>query len=110
LLADRNDEKTNKRLLSKVHRPTRDLIREDEVARPSSVFAWLTRSRAYEQLDEIEEMTSRQSRVLEKDHRREKSGKLVRATKLPPVGNQRVKSTSPCSAAVGGDQDGRPPR
>jgi len=66
LLADLHDEKTNKRLLSKDTELTRDLIekmksRDLKRMRPGQQGPALN-----EQIDEIEEMTSRQIAVLEK--------------------------------------------
>ncbi|MBS1877470.1 MAG: DNA-directed RNA polymerase subunit beta [Acidobacteria bacterium] len=83
LLADLHDEKTNKKLLSKGADLTRDLI-EKLRGRDLKRMKLNTRDlRLNEQIDEIEEMTSRQIAVLEKITE-EKIGKLRKGDELPP--------------------------
>ena len=83
LLADLHDERTNKRLLSKgtvlapdliAHVKSRDLKRMKIADR---------HPRLSEEVDEIEEMTSRQIDVLQKITK-EKEGKLKKGDELPP--------------------------
>jgi DNA-directed RNA polymerase subunit beta len=83
LLADLHDEKTNKRLLSKDTELTREII-EKMKSRDLKRMRLATRDpRLNEQIDEIEEMTSRQIAVLEKITD-EKIGKLRKGDELPP--------------------------
>jgi len=83
LLADLHDEKTNKRLLSKDTELTRDLI-EKMKSRDLKRMRFKDKDpRLNEQVDEIEEMTSRQIAVLEKITE-EKIGKLRKGDELPP--------------------------
>ncbi len=83
LLADLHDEKTNKKLLSKGAELTRDLI-EKLRGRDLKRMKLNTRDlRLNEQIDEIEEMTSRQIAVLEKITE-EKIAKLRKGDELPP--------------------------
>ncbi|MCL4401447.1 MAG: DNA-directed RNA polymerase subunit beta [Acidobacteria bacterium] len=83
LLADLHDEKTNKRLLSKDQDVTRDLI-EKMKSRDLKRMRFKDKDpRLNEQIDEIEEMTSRQIAVLEKITE-EKIGKLRKGDELPP--------------------------
>ena len=83
LLADLHDEKTNKRLLSKDTELTRDII-EKMKSRDLKRMRLTSRDpRLNEQIDEIEEMTSRQIAVLEKITD-EKIGKLRKGDELPP--------------------------
>jgi len=83
LLADLHDEKTNKRLLSKGAELTRDVI-EKLRARDMKRMKLKDRDpRLNEQIDEIEEMTSRQIAVLEKITE-EKIAKLKKGDELPP--------------------------
>ncbi len=82
-MADLHDEKTNKKLLSKGAELTRDVIeklrgRDLKRMRMSSKDLRLN-----EQIDEIEEMTSRQIAVLEKITE-EKIAKLRKGDELPP--------------------------
>ena len=83
LVADLHDEKTNKRLLSKGTVLTRDLI-EKIRARDLKRMRFKEKDpRLNEQIDEIEEMTSRQIAVLEKITQ-EKIEKLKKGDELPP--------------------------
>jgi len=83
LLADLHDEKTNKRLLSKGTRLTRDII-ERMKARDLKRMKLKDRDpRLNEQIDEIEEMTSRQVAVLERITE-ERIAKLKKGDELPP--------------------------
>jgi DNA-directed RNA polymerase subunit beta len=83
LLADLHDEKTNKRLLSKDTELTRDII-EKMKSRDLKRMRFSSKDpRLNEQIDEIEEMTSRQIAVLEKITD-EKVGKLRKGDELPP--------------------------
>jgi DNA-directed RNA polymerase subunit beta len=83
LLADLHDEKTNKRLLSKDTELSRDII-EKMKSRDLKRMRFPSKDpRLNEQIDEIEEMTSRQIAVLEKITD-EKIGKLRKGDELPP--------------------------
>jgi DNA-directed RNA polymerase subunit beta len=83
LLADLHDEKTNKRLLSKDTELSRDII-EKMKSRDLKRMRFASKDpRLNEQIDEIEEMTSRQIAVLEKITD-EKIGKLRKGDELPP--------------------------
>ena len=83
LVADLHDEKTNKRLLSKGTRLTRELI-ERVRARDLKRMKLKDRDpRLNEQIDEIEEMTSRQIAVIERITE-EKIAKLKKGDELPP--------------------------
>ncbi len=83
LLADLHDEKTNKKLLSKEVPLNRDVL-EKLRARDLKRMRLNTRDiRLNEQIDEIEEMTSRQIAVLEKITE-EKVAKLRKGDELPP--------------------------
>ncbi len=83
LVADLHDEKTNKKLLSKGVDLTRDVI-EKLKARDLKRMRLKDRDpRLNEQIDEIEEMTSRQIAVLEKITE-EKVAKLRKGDELPP--------------------------
>ncbi len=83
LQADLHDEKTNKKLLSKETPLTRDVL-EKLRARDLKRMRLNTRDiRLNEQIDEIEEMTSRQIAVLEKITE-EKVAKLRKGDELPP--------------------------
>jgi DNA-directed RNA polymerase subunit beta len=83
LTADLHDERTNKRLLSKDTDLTRDII-EKVKSRDLKRMRLSTRDpRLNEQIDEIEEMTSRQIAVLEKITD-EKIAKLRKGDELPP--------------------------
>jgi DNA-directed RNA polymerase subunit beta len=83
LLADLHDEKTNKRLLSKDAILTRDLIEKMKSRDLKRMRLKDKDMRVNEQIDEIEEMTSRQIAVLEKITE-EKIGKLRKGDELPP--------------------------
>ena len=83
LLADLHDEKTNKRLLSKDTELTRELIEKMKSRDLKRMRLSNKDPRLNEQIDEIEEMTSRQIAVLEKITD-EKTGKLRKGDELPP--------------------------
>jgi DNA-directed RNA polymerase subunit beta len=83
LLADLHDEKTNKRLLSKDTDLTRDLIERMKSRDLKRMRLTNKEPRLNEQIDEIEEMTSRQIAVLEKITD-EKIAKLRKGDELPP--------------------------
>ena len=83
LQADLHDEKTNKKLLSKEMPLTRDVL-EKLKARDLKRMRLNTKDvRLNEQIDEIEEMTSRQIAVLEKITE-ERVAKLRKGDELPP--------------------------
>jgi DNA-directed RNA polymerase subunit beta len=83
LLADLHDEKTNKRLLSKDTELTRELIEKMKSRDLKRMRIANKDLRLNEQIDEIEEMTSRQVQVLEKITD-EKIAKLRKGDELPP--------------------------
>ena len=83
LLADLHDEKTNKRLLSKDTDLTRDMIEKMKSRDLKRMRLANKETRLNEQIDEIEEMTSRQIAVLEKITD-EKIAKLRKGDELPP--------------------------
>ena len=83
LLADLHDEKTNKRLLSKDTELTRDIIEKMKSRDLKRMRLTNKDPRLNEQIDEIEEMTSRQIAVLEKITD-EKVAKLRKGDELPP--------------------------
>ncbi len=83
LLADLHDERTNKKLLSKGAELTRDLIEKLRARDLKRMKLKDKDLRLNEQVDEIEEMTSRQIAVLEKITE-EKIGKLRKGDELPP--------------------------
>jgi DNA-directed RNA polymerase subunit beta len=83
LVADLHDEKTNKRLLSKDTDLTRDLIEKMKSRDLKRMRLANKEPRLNEQIDEIEEMTSRQIAVLEKITD-EKIAKLRKGDELPP--------------------------
>jgi DNA-directed RNA polymerase subunit beta len=83
VLADLHDEKTNKKLVSKGLDLTRDVV-EKLRARDLKRVKFANKDvRLNEQIDEIEEMTSRQIAVLEKITE-EKIAKLRKGDELPP--------------------------
>jgi DNA-directed RNA polymerase subunit beta len=83
VLADLHDEKTNKKLVSKGLHLTRDVV-EKMRARDLKRVRFANKDvRLNEQIDEIEEMTSRQIAVLEKITE-EKIAKLRKGDELPP--------------------------
>jgi DNA-directed RNA polymerase subunit beta len=83
VLADLHDEKTNKKLVSKGQQLTRDVV-EKLRARDLKRVKFANKDvRLNEQIDEIEEMTSRQIAVLEKITE-EKIAKLRKGDELPP--------------------------
>jgi len=83
LLADLHDEKTNKRLLSKDTELTREIIEKMKSRDLKRMRLKDKDPRLNEQIDEIEEMTSRQIAVLEKITD-EKIAKLRKGDELPP--------------------------
>ncbi len=83
LLADLHDEKTNKRLLSKDTDLTRELIEKMKSRDLKRMRLNAKDPRLNEQIDEIEEMTSRQIAVLEKITD-ERIAKLRKGDELPP--------------------------
>jgi DNA-directed RNA polymerase subunit beta len=83
LTADLHDERTNKRLLSKDTELTRDIIEKIKSRDLKRMRLSSRDPRLNEQIDEIEEMTSRQIAVLEKITD-EKIGKLRKGDELPP--------------------------
>jgi len=83
LLADLHDEKTNKKLLSKGAELTRDLVEKLRSRDLKRMRLKDKDPRINEQIDEIEEMTSRQIAVLEKITD-EKIAKLRKGDELPP--------------------------
>jgi DNA-directed RNA polymerase subunit beta len=83
LVADLHDEKTNKRLLSKDTELTRELIEKMKSRDLKRMRLASKDPRLNEQIDEIEEMTSRQIAVLEKITD-EKTAKLRKGDELPP--------------------------
>ena len=110
ILVDLHDEKTNKKLLSKGTDLTRDIIEKLRARDLKRMKLKDKDNRANEQIDDIEEMTSRQIAVLEKITD-EKIAKLRKGDELPPGVIKLVKVLHRHEAqAVGGRQDGRPPR
>ena len=83
VLADLHDEKTNKKLLSKGVGLSRDLIEKLRARDLKRIKLPNKDVRLNEQIDEIEEMTSRQIAVLEKITD-EKIAKLRKGDELPP--------------------------
>jgi len=83
LLADLHDEKTNKRLLSKDTDLSREIIEKVKSRDLKRMRIANKDPRLNEQIDEIEEMTSRQIAVLEKITD-EKVAKLRKGDELPP--------------------------
>jgi DNA-directed RNA polymerase subunit beta len=90
LLADLHDEKTNKKLLSKGVSISRDLIEKLRARDLKRMKLKDKDPRVNEQIDEIEEMTSRQIAVLEKITE-EKISKLRKGDELPPGVIKQVK-------------------
>jgi DNA-directed RNA polymerase subunit beta len=90
LLADLHDEKTNKKLLSKGTDMSRDLIEKLRARDLKRMKLKDKDPRVNEQIDEIEEMTSRQIAVLEKITD-EKIAKLRKGDELPPGVIKQVK-------------------
>ncbi len=83
VLADLHDEKTNKKLLSKGVLISRDLLEKLRSRDLKRMRVANKDPRLNEQIDEIEEMTSRQIAVLEKITE-EKIAKLRKGDELPP--------------------------
>ncbi len=90
LLADLHDEKTNKKLLAKGTDLSRDLIEKLRARDLKRMKLKEKDPRVNEQIDEIEEMTSRQIAVLEKITE-ERIGKLRKGDELPPGVIKQVK-------------------
>ena len=90
LLADLHDEKTNKKLLAKGTDLSRDLIEKLRARDLKRMKIKDKDPRLNEQVDEIEEMTSRQIAVLEKITD-EKIAKLRKGDELPPGVIKQVK-------------------
>ena len=90
LLADLHDEKTNKKLLAKGTDLTRDMIEKLRARDLKRMKLANKDPRLNEQVDEIEEMTSRQIAVLEKITD-EKIAKLRKGDELPPGVIKQVK-------------------
>ncbi len=83
VLADLHDEKTNKKLLSKETPLTRDVLEKLRARDLKRMRLAAKDIRINEQIDEVEEMTSRQIAVLEKITE-EKIAKLRKGDELPP--------------------------
>ena len=83
VLADLHDEKTNKKLISKGVDLTRDVVEKLRARDLKRIKLANKDVRLNEQIDEIEEMTSRQIAVLEKITD-EKIAKLRKGDELPP--------------------------
>ncbi len=83
VLADLHDERTNKRLLTKETILDRDTIERISTKNLKRIRYADKDPRVNEQIDEIEEMTSRQIEVLRKITN-EKIGKLAKGDELPP--------------------------
>jgi DNA-directed RNA polymerase subunit beta len=90
ILADLHDEKTNKKLLAKGSDLTADMIEKLRARDLKRMRLKDKDPRVNEQIDEIEEMTSRQIAVLEKITE-EKVGKLRKGDELPPGVIKQVK-------------------
>jgi DNA-directed RNA polymerase subunit beta len=90
ILADLHDEKTNKKLLAKGSDLTADMIEKLRARDLKRMKLKDKDPRVNEQIDEIEEMTSRQIAVLEKITE-EKIGKLRKGDELPPGVIKQVK-------------------
>ena len=83
VLADLHDEKTNKKLIAKSTPLLRDVLEKLRARDLKRLRLSAKDVRLNEQIDEIEEMTSRQIAVLEKITE-EKIGKLRKGDELPP--------------------------
>jgi len=83
LLADLHDERTNKKLLSKGNELNRELIENISTRNLKRIRFADKDPRVNEQIDEIEEMTTRQVDVLTKITK-DKTEKLKRGDELPP--------------------------
>src|SRR5689334_17694141 len=90
ILADLHDEKTNKKLLAKGADLSADMIEKLRARDLKRMKLKDKDPRVNEQIDEIEEMTSRQIAVLEKITE-EKIGKLRKGDELPPGVIKQVK-------------------
>jgi DNA-directed RNA polymerase subunit beta len=90
ILVDLHDEKTNKKLLAKGTELTADMIEKLRARDLKRLRLKDKDPRVNEQIDEIEEMTSRQIAVLEKITD-EKIGKLRKGDELPPGVIKQVK-------------------
>ena len=110
VLADLHDERTNKRLLTKGAILDRDTIERISTKNLKRIRYDDKDPRVNEQIDEIEEMTSRQIEVLRKITN-EKVAKLQKGDELPPGVIKLVKVYVAMKRKLsGGRQDGRPPR
>ena len=110
ILADLHDEKTNKKLLAKGSDLTADMIEKLRARDLKRMKLKDKDPRVNEQIDEIEEMTSRQIAVLEKITE-EKIAKLRKGDELPPGVIKQVKCLYRDEAqVVGRRQDGRTAR
>ena len=83
LQADLHDEKTNKKLLSKGVEITREVVEKLRARDLKRMKLKERDARTNEQIDEIDEMTTRQIQVLEKITE-EKTAKLKKGDELPP--------------------------
>ena len=110
VLADLHDERTNKRLLTKGAILDRDTIERISTKNLKRIRYADKDPRVNEQIDEIEEMTSRQIEVLRKITN-EKVAKLQKGDELPPGVIKLVKVYVAMKRKLSrGRQDGRPPR
>ena len=110
VLADLHDERTNKRLLTKAAILDRETIERISTKNLKRIRYADKDPRVNEQIDEIEEMTSRQIEVLRKITN-EKVAKLQKGDELPPGVIKLVKVYVAMKRKLQrGRQDGRPPR
>ena len=108
--ADLHDERTNKRLLAKGNILNRDEIERISTRNLKRIKYADKDPRVNEQIDEIEEMTSRQIDVLKKIVN-EKKEKLTKGDELPPGVIKLVKVYIAMKRKLSvGRQDGRPSR
>jgi hypothetical protein len=110
VLADLHDERTNKRLLTKAAILDRETIERISTKNLKRIRYADKDPRVNEQIDEIEEMTSRQIEVLRKITN-EKIAKLQKGDELPPGVIKLVKVYVAMKRKLSrGRQDGRPSR
>ena len=110
VLADLHDERTNKRLLTKGAILDREAIERISTKNLKRIRYNDKDPRVNEQIDEIEEMTSRQIEVLRKITN-EKVAKLQKGDELPPGVIKLVKVYVAMKRKLQrGRQDGRPSR
>ena len=110
VLADLHDERTNKRLLTKGAILDRETIERISTKNLKRIRYNDKDPRVNEQIDEIEEMTSRQIEVLRKITN-EKMAKLQKGDELPPGVIKLVKVYVAMKRKLSrGRQDGRPAR